>query len=220
MADGKTYEWTNIIARFYTAQRRVVLATHYGSNTLVGKRESSSASAANDGSGVAVLVELARSFGDSNVPPDFGIDLVFLDGVGAGWGLSTSAHEKQPASTYFAQHLHELYGDNPPVLAILLDDVCRANLRLLKEQSSMRSAAVQMQAFWKIAQRIAPNIFQDRVGLEIEDDQAPLIQAGIPSVLLIDSEYPHLPIGKCSPRSLETVGQAIMQYVSRPEKSP
>jgi hypothetical protein len=110
------------------------------------------------------------------------------------------------------------------VLAIMLDNVCRKNLHVLKEQSSLRTAGVQVQALWNVAQRFDANVFQDRVGPQIDDDQASLIQAGIPTVLLIDSEYPRsdgaddVP-GKCSSRSLEAIGQALMQYLTLPEKA-
>jgi glutaminyl-peptide cyclotransferase len=221
--EGKTYELTNIIGRFYTAERRLVIATHYGGSPPLGKDEPGSASGRNDGSGVAVLVELARSFGDSNLPPEVGIDLVFLDRPQLKKGESASAHAQGVGSTYFAQHLSNLYGDSKPVSAIILDDVCRENLRLLREDSSMRNAAAQVQAFWSVGERLAPSIFQDGAGPEIDDDQTPLIQAGIPTVVLVDSQYPRFDTSedsptKCNARSLGSIGRALMQYISLPRK--
>ena len=220
--DGKSYELTNIISRFYTAPRRIVLATHYGSGPPVPAREGDSQDAS-DGSGVGVLIELARSFADLNVPPAVGIDLVFIDGAGTKKENNGPVYDESSGSGYFAHHLGELYGDNKPVLAILLDKVCRQSLQVLKEPSSSRTAAAQVQSLWNVAQRIDPRIFQDRVGPLIDDDQAPLMQAGIPTVLLIDSAYPRFDggkkdvPGKCSSRSLEAIGQAIMQYVTLPQ---
>src|ERR1700730_5216459 len=79
--DGGTYESTNIISRFYTAPRRIVLATHYGSSPPVPAGDADSQEV-NDGSGAGLFIELARSFADLNVPPAVGIDIVFLDGAG------------------------------------------------------------------------------------------------------------------------------------------
>jgi spermidine synthase len=223
--DGKSYELTNIVSRFYTAPRRIVLATHYGSSPLMRPGETDSRGAS-DSSGASVLLELARSFADLNVPPAVGIDIAFLDGAGAKKEDSHRVDGEPSGSTYFAHHLQELYGDNKPVLAIVLDNVCRRNLHVLKEPSSLRTAAAQVQALWNVAQRFDPNVFQDRVGPQIDqidDDQTPLIEAGIPTVLLIDSEYPRsdgadVVPGKCSSRSLEAIGQALMRYVTLPEK--
>jgi spermidine synthase len=218
--DGQSYERTNIISRFYTAPRRIVLATHYGSRLLhPGKTDFPGAG---DSSGASVLVELARSFADLNVPPAVGIDIVFFDGAGADKEDSHRAGSNLSGSNYFANHLRELYGDNKPALAIVLDNVCRKNLRILKEQSSSSTAAAQVQALWNVARRFDQNVFQDRVGPPIDDDQEPLAQAGIPTVLLIDSEYPRFDGAEnlrreCSSRSLEAIGQALMQYVTLPE---
>ena len=85
----------------------------------------------------------------------------------------------------------------------------------------MRSSAPQVQGFWKLAERVAPSVFQDRVGPKIEGDQMPLIEAGIPSVLLISSEYPSIKRGEnasrgCSPQGLEAIGEALLRYVTTP----
>jgi spermidine synthase len=221
--DGQSYDRANIISRFYTAPRRIVLATHYGSSPLL-RPDQTDFPGAGDSSGTSVLVELARSFADLNVPPVVGIDIVFFDGAGADKEDRHRADSDLSGSNYFANHLRELYGDNKPALAIVLDNVCRKNLRILKEQSSSRTAAAQVHALWKVARRFDPNVFQDRIGPPIDDDQEPLTQAGIPTVLLIDSEYPRFdgaenpPPRECSSRSLEAIGQALIQYVTLPER--
>jgi len=213
--DGKTYELTNIIGRFFTADRRVVVAAHYDSSQVMQSEGTGASSGANDASGAAVLVELARGFGDSNLPPEVGIDLVFFDGTKAGG----SENGEPLGSTYFAQHLSDLYGDKKPVSAIIVDGICGGNLQILKEQSAMRNAAALVETLWNTGRNVDGRIFQDRIGPEIDDDQRPLIQAGIPSVLLTNSEYPRADsgangAGKCSPRSLEAIGRTIMNYAT------
>jgi hypothetical protein len=172
----------------------------------------------NDGSGVATLVELARSLTNSNVPAVAGIDLLFLDGPG---GNDDADHESNGPLTYFVQHLQDVYADQKPVLAVLVDNVCRSRLQLLKEKSSITSAAAQVQAIWNIGHQLSSRIFVDRIGPQIKDDQAALIQTGIPTVVLSDAEYnvyPQArPLGTCSSRNLQTVGEAIMQYLINPQ---
>jgi len=218
--DGNTHGLVNIIGRFYTADRRVVLAAHYGTGRSAGTDGTGPNPGAKDGSGVAVLLELARAFGDSNVPPGVGIDIVFLDGAG---GDSPSANGEQLGARYFAQHLSDIYSDHKPVAAIVLDAVCHRNLRVQREQSSMRNSAAQVEAFWRVGQGVDRSVFSDEPGPEIDDDQTPLIRAGIPSVLIVDSEYPHFAAGgdasgKCNAQSLETIGQSVMNYITLPTK--
>src|SRR5262249_48750851 len=110
---------------------------------------------------------LARSFANSNVPPAVGIDLLFLDGGATTGRANPQSHAESTASTYFAHHLGELYGNEKPLLAIIVDNVCRGDLQLLKEESSSRNAPAQLQAIWNAAQRVSPRIFRDRLGPEI-----------------------------------------------------
>jgi Zn-dependent M28 family amino/carboxypeptidase len=171
-----------------------------------------------------VLLELARAFGDSNVPPGVGIDIVFLDGAGAAAGEGPSANGEPLGAKYFAQHLSDIYGDHKPVAAIVLDAVCRRNLRVQREQSSLRNSAAQVEAFWRVGQGVDRSVFSDDPGPEIDDDQTPLIRAGIPSILIVDSEYPRFAAsgvasGKCNAQSLETIGQSVMNYITLPTKT-
>ena len=213
--DGKAYELTNIVGHFFTSDRRVVVATHYD-----GSRggATGSVSGLGDASGAAVLVELARGFGDSNLPPDVGIDLVFLDGTGWANGSSAPARDSL-GSAYFADHLGELYAGRKPVAAIIVDDVCDRNLRILKEPSAVRDAPALVKSLFDTGEHVDGRIFEDRLGPEIEDDQAPLIQAGIPTALLVDTKFASFGAGgegaaKCSARSMAAVGQTLLNYVT------
>jgi spermidine synthase len=208
-SDGRTYDQTNVVAHFYSSVKpRVLLAT----NTA-------------DASDVAILVELARGFGDSNVPPKFGVDLVFFDGSEAATQAKEGAIDGASAgSAYFAQHWRDLYGDDKPAAAIILDAVCRKDLRVLKEQSSMQSNSAQVDEFWSAAQHVSHNVFLDSIGPQIEGDQMPLIEGGIPSVLIADSRDQQSRAGKntpgdCTAQSLEAVGQALMNYAMPRETS-
>jgi hypothetical protein len=198
-APGQDAQLTNIVAHFFTsAKRRVLFAARYDSH---------SPSSSGDASGAAILIELARAFGDLNVPPSVGIDMVFLDGGGAPKG--SGVIEPSAGATYFAQHLGDLYSDEKPVAAIVLDGLCRSGMRVRKDPASVASAGDQVTAFWNAAQRASREMFADAPGPQLNGDQIPLIEAGISTVFLTDGETPP----ECSARTLETVGQSLMNYV-------
>jgi hypothetical protein len=114
-SDGKAYELTNIVGRFFASdERRVVLAAPYNDSA----------------SGPAVLIELARNLINSPVVPRVGVDVVFLDGAAAA------------GSTYFAEHLRDIYGRVPPISVVVLDDVCDRDIRVLTDPSLLATEAV------------------------------------------------------------------------------
>ena len=50
------------------------------------------------------------------------------------------------------------------------------------------------------------------------DDHVPLIRAGLPTINLIDFDYPYWhtvedTVDKCSPESLEIVGRLMLDYI-------
>ena len=75
-----------------------------------------------------------------------------------------------------------------------------------------------MDAFWNAAKTIDSDAFIPQVNAEIRDDHTILNNAGIPSFLVIDVDYPYFhttadTIDKCSDESLETVGNALLKYI-------
>ena len=121
-------------------------------------------------------------------------------------------------STYFAEHLSDIYGDEKPIGAVVLDMVCDKDLKISIEKSSIKNAPQEVKFFWDLAKKVDDEIFVDRGGLEIKDDHTPLNQAGIPSFLVIDFDYPSFhttrdTADKCSARSLEVVSEAVVNYL-------
>lgn len=223
-SDGTNQTLTNIIARTNpSVDRRIVLATHYDSKKVADKdsrHPTEPVPGANDSaSGVAVLIEFARTLALSQPLQGIGIDFVFFDGEEGESHMMSDDTTWQPlGSTYFAEHLPDLYGNTKPEMGIVLDMVCDKDLRILKEASSVGQAPSKMAAFWGIAQGVNKDVFVDTVGNAIADDHTPLNAAGIPSILIIDFTYPSFHTtrdtsDKCSAASLQTVGQAVLKYV-------
>ena len=99
-----------------------------------------------------------------------------------------------------------------------------ADLSIPVERNSYRSHPKLIKKLGDIARARGFNQFEQRLGDEIFDDHIMLIQhAGIPSVDLIDFEYPnrstnywhttHDTPDKCSPKSLQVVGQVLYDYI-------
>ncbi|HJQ07944.1 MAG TPA: fused MFS/spermidine synthase [Candidatus Saccharimonadales bacterium] len=223
--DGKTYELMNIIGRLYPEkERRIVLAAHYDSKQYADKdkkRPGLPVPGANDSaSGVAVLVEVARALARSPEGLDIGVDFVFFDGEEGDEPVGRGYEAWQPlGSTYFAEHLPDLYGTTKPELAVVLDMVCGKNARIYKEKSSMEAAGKQADAFWQIGRQAASGIFRDSTGQVVRDDHTSLNKAGIPSFLVIDYNYSAFhttgdTIDKCSTATLESVSQTVAAYVT------
>ncbi len=221
---GKKYTLKNIIAQLYPKkEKRIILGTHYDSKKLAyndKKYPNQPVPGANDSaSGTAVLVELTRLLANSQEKPNIGIDIVFFDGEEGEINQGEDYSNWKPlGSTYFAKNLDILYKNKKPESAIILDMICDKDLKIPKEASSVKDASNQVENFWKIAQKINPDVFKNEIGQTIWDDHTPLNLAGIPSFLLIDYDYPYFhttedTTDKCSAKSLKTVAQAIYNYL-------
>ena len=223
-ADGDKNELVNIIGRFYPEKKEIIiLATHYDSKKFADKDPDNPllpVPGANDSaSGVAILLEIARFLALTDKIPEIGIDIVFFDGEEGKPNQGADYGNRQPmGSAYLADHLQEIYGSKKPKSGLVLDMVCDKDLRIFKELSSVENAQEQVEIFWKAARNINSNVFQNDIGTEIRDDHTALNQAGIPSFLVIDFEYPYFhttedTLDKCSEESLKTVASAILNYV-------
>lgn len=221
---NQTYDLQNIIGRTNPENpKRIVLGTHYDSkrfSDLDKNNPGSPVPGANDsGSGVAVLLELARIVKHSPKPLPFGIDFVFFDGEEGDPSLPQTDSSWEPlGSTYFAKNLPDYYPERLPESALIVDMVCDKNLTIKKEKSSTLFAPKQVEKFWNSARTVDSNVFKDITGGVIRDDHTPLNKALVPSMLVIDLDYPAFHTGadtldKCSAKSLTTVIAALQKYL-------
>ncbi len=220
MSSGVNVQLKNFVGKFNPeAARRVILATHYDTKKL-SLNSAHSVPGANDGaSGTAVLLELARALAEAKVKPQIGVDIVLFDGEE---GDEKVAHEYTNwhpfGSEYFAKNLRSVYGSaKNPEMGIVLDMVCDRDLQIYKEENSFELAKTEVENFWGIATKVSPS-FRPTAKWRIGDDHIPLIKAGIPSLLLIDFDYPYFhttndTLDKCSVESLGSVGRALVKYI-------
>jgi len=216
-------EMLNIIASFdLMRQSRILLCAHWDSRPRADKendpaRRKEPISGANDGaSGVAVLLEMARLI--SNNPPESGVTIALFDGED--WGEEDRLDDYFLGSKYFAARL------KPPLpdYAILLDMIGDKNLEIYMEQNSYAANPSLVEAIWSRAASLGLKAFVPEVKYQVWDDHLPLIRAGIPSVDIIDLDYPYWhTLGdspdKCSPESLKQVGDLLVSILYDPLKT-
>ena len=158
---------------------------------------------ANDGaSGVAVLLELARSLDKAKLQRQ--VWLTFFDAEDNG-GLD--GWEWLVGSTYMAEHL-----EVRPEAMILVDMVGDADQQLYFEQNSTPALR---QRIWALAAELGyGDVFTPTVKWSLFDDHTPFLRRGIPAVDIIDFDYPYWhttqdTADKVSPLSLERVGRVV-----------
>ncbi|WP_162416237.1 M28 family peptidase [Cyclobacterium roseum] len=194
--DGKELELTNIIGSFRPeASKRILLAAHWDTRRIADKdteRIDQPIDGANDGgSGVGVLLEIARVLHTDSLKPDVGIDVVFFDGEDDGepehqnfrdgsqvwWCLGSQHWSKNPHSRGYTAY----YG-------ILLDMVGGKNARFHKEGYSMQYAKNLVDKVWDYAHRLGHgNFFLMRRTEAITDDHLFVNKdANIPMINIIE----------------------------------
>lgn len=186
--DGETLELSNIIAAFNPqAKTRILLAAHWDTRPraeedIDSNRVNEPILGADDGgSGVGVLLELARIMSES-MPP-VGVDILFFDGED--YGTSGDLDNYFLGARYWSQ--------NPPVagyaprFSILLDLVGAKGAVFPKEGFSRRYAGPLVNNIWRLASEMGyGDIFIDIEGPPVADDHMVVNQiAGIPMVDII-----------------------------------
>jgi len=187
-ASGDSLTLVNVLTRFRPeASRRVLLLTHWDTRPRSDQATDSAlhdipVPGANDGgSGTAVLLHLADILGDT--PPPLGVDLLFVDGEDYGPGID----DMLLGARHYAASLTD---ENRPIYGVLLDMVGDADLSFPVEGISARFANVIVQKVWRAAERLGyRDFFPTRVGPDLTDDHVPLIEAGLPTVNLVDFTY-------------------------------
>jgi hypothetical protein len=158
---------------------RLVIGGHYDTKLF---RDFPFVGASDGGSSAAFLLELARALkGRRNVLP---IELLFLDGEEAVVDWTGTDH------TYGSRHYvaeARRTGTVKDIRAfVLVDMIGDRELGIRREQNSTPWLT---DAIWSTARRLKRPEFLEET-TPIEDDHQEFLEAGIPSVDLIDLEYP------------------------------
>ncbi len=209
--------------------RRVVIGAHYDTRPhpdqeVLPNRQNLPFVGANDGaSGVALLMEIAHHLTDLDT--HWGVDLVLFDGEELVFGNEPRVGEYFLGSEEFARIYTGLVQGKRTQMryaaGFVLDMVGGRNLRIKQEPNSINAAPRLVGQIWGVARSLRINSFRREVGREVMDDHLALIRAGIPTIDIIDFEYPYwhkaddLP-ENCSPQSLADVGRVLMTWLTLP----
>jgi hypothetical protein len=214
----KTYPMDNVVAVVNGSDGKppsLLLCAHWDTRPTADQEASVAnrlkpIAGANDGaSGAAILVELARALKERR--PTAGVIIVLFDGEDLGPGVG----DMMLGANYYAKHPVP----NKPVEGILLDMVGDKDLNIYKEGNSIDAARDLTETIFATAARLKyADQFIPQVKYTMEDDHLPLIFNGIPTVDLIDFDYPYWHTladtpDKCSAESLQAVGRTVAAVV-------
>jgi len=204
----------NLIAKFPGSSGRVIVVSgHYDTYSRPGLRFVG----ANDGgSSTGLLLELARSVAAQKRRDS--VWVVWFDGEESLQEWSGDDH------TYGSRHLAEVWrkeGVLRSISALInVDMIGDANLSLLYD---LNSTAWLRDLAWSTAARLGYSAqFSRNQATAIEDDHVPFVQAGVPSLDLIDYDYGpgnaywHTgrdTMNKLSARSFEIIGQVVLETI-------
>lgn len=217
--EGDTISLVNVLARFGPIDARAILfLAHWDTRPVAdqafdsAERELAVPGANDGGSGVAILLELADIM--SQTPPPGAVDILLVDGED--YGDFSLGKDVFLGSRYFARNLPAGYDIE---YGVLLDMVGDRDLEIFVEGNSNRLAPGAVDRVWNVAQRLGfGDIFQREVRHTINDDHIALNAAGIPTVNVIDFDYPYWHTAedtpdKVSASSLGAVGTVMTRLV-------
>ena len=208
--------WASFINPKPHANQRIMLGAHWDTRPIsdqesdLSKQHLPTPGANDGGSGVAVLLELARIFAAN--PPPVSVDLVFFD-------LEDMGNIDNLPFAIGARAFVERNRFYRPSAGIIVDMVCDKNLTIPQERYSKTKASALIDQIWEIAGRQNATVFSKDQGAYIQDDHLPFLEANIPVIDLIHYPFPDYwhtsedTVDKCSSNSLEQVGNVILSLV-------
>ena len=208
---------TNVIATIPGRRpERIALATHYDTKLF---REFRFVGASDGASSTAAVLELGRVLKARQ--NDYTIELLFLDGEEA-----VNTEWRDPDNTYGGRYYvrRREAGGRPGRAqgALLLDMIGDRNLGIRREANSTRWLA---DIVWTSAAKLgySTTFIPQDIG-QIEDDHLPFLAAGVPSVDIIDLDYPQWhtaqdDLDHVSARSLQIVGDVVLDACRKSRSS-
>ncbi len=229
---GDRVDMVNLIGSWQPDRtERVVIAAHYDTRPFPDPaRDPDNADVpfigANDGaSGVALLMEMANHMGASITP--WGVDLVILDGEELIYDTPQGRlgefflGSNEFSRLYLAEAKNRKF---KYVAGIVLDMVGDKKLELPIELNSKKHAPNLVKEVWNVARNLKSRAFIQNLGPEVLDDHLSMNAAGIPTIDIIDFDYPmwhtsgDLP-EQCSGKSLAEVGRVVTAWLNQPKSA-
>lgn len=238
--DGTRLNARNLIGSYNPgAAKRILLAAHWDTRPFADKDPDPKArnlpfDGANDGgSGVAILLEIARLIGTSELKPDVGIDLIFFDaedwGEREGMNPAPDKNNWALGSQYWAKNPHQ--PGYSAYFGILVDLVGAKGAKFPKEGYSVQYAASVTQQVWDIASRLGyDSYFLNQQAGGLNDDHIAVNEvAKIPMIDIVEmklnsdktfGDYHHTRADNMAVidrSTLKAVGQTVTQVIYQEE---
>jgi len=231
--DGEQLEIYNIIAQFYPEKKdRILLFSHWDTRYYADMEQDSAKRfhtvlGANDGgSGVGVLLEIARQISENE--PNIGVDIIFFDAEDQGQPIYMNIYDEKAwcLGTYFwTENLHT--NNYKPLYSIELDMVGGKNAEFYQEANSLFFNNKLVKKIWKIAEILSYSQFFIKAKSEpIFHDFVVISQnLKIPSIIIIEnSPNKKIPYNETwhtqndnleniDKKSLKAVGETILELV-------
>ena len=207
----------NIVAKRNDESPQIIFGAHYDTRIYADSDPDPSkrkeyVPGANDGaSGVAVLLELARSLPDDTVP----IWLVFFDAEDNGnietWDWILGSRE------------FVMNNDFQPRAVVIVDMIGDADLNIYKEYNSNPELTNEI---WETAKSLG---YEDKFIPDYKhsmiDDHTPFLEVGLPAIDIIDFDYAYWHTvedtpDKVSAESMEIVGKTLWTWVTQQSAQP
>ena len=219
--DGGQRQMVNVEFIFHgNAERPILLGAHYDTRPFADQEsdpilKTHPIIGSNDGgSGTSVLLGLAQYLKEYPVMQP--VRLLFFDGEDFG---QSGSGEMFLGSKYHANSLRKKSREKWPQSVIIVDMVGDKDLEIFKETHSMASGPKILDRIYNVAKRMNSFQFNEKSKYTIQDDHLPFAGLGIPSVVLIDFDYPYWhklsdTLDKCSPESLSVVFSVLVGVLS------
>jgi len=205
----------NLIATIPGARKeRIVFAGHYDTKRFPQFRF---VGASDGGSSAAFVLELARVLKARKNP--FTIELLFLDGeeaVSEVWAGTDNTY----GSRHYVQAAKRDGSLTGLKALVLLDMIGDRSLQIRRDSNSTPWLT---ELVWGAARRQKLDTYFIAETTQVEDDHVPFMKAGVPSVDIIDLDYPQWhtaqdTLDAVSARSLQVVGDVVLAALPDIEK--
>ena len=201
-------EMANLIVRLPGRRPdRILFTGHYDTKLF---RDRVFVGASDGGSSAAFLIELARVL--SSRPLEYTTEVIWLDGEEAVLDWVTGGRDHTYGSRFYVQDAQKAKTLSSIRAMVLVDMIGDRNLAIRRDGLSTPWLT---DLIWAAARRIGhAGVFVDAT-TEVDDDHIPFVKAGVPSVDIIDLDYPawHTPqddLDQVSATSLQVVGDVVL----------
>jgi len=211
------------------AVKRVLLLAHWDTRLWAdaeadASKHSTPIDGANDGgSGVGVLLEIARCLGVEK--PTIGVDILFVDAEDYGQSQGDDENTWCLGTQYWIKNLPYTPGSIPEY-GILLDMVGGKDAKFHREYASQYLAGHIVDKVWTMAVASGyGNVFVNEVGGSVMDDHVYVNQANIPCIDIIENNNPSTSsfnptwhtlndnMSNIDRQSLKAVGQTVLNLI-------